>query len=53
MFVAEQVDETLIPEAPLQPGHVFAIGRSIDDEYAVYKLENKAVAGSFRFENEA
>ena len=52
VFVAEQVDETLIPEAPLQPGHVFAIGRSIDDEYAVYKLENKAVAGSFRFENE-
>lgn len=52
VFVAEQANETLIPEAPLQPGHVFAIGRSIDDEYAVYKLENKAVAGSFRFENE-
>ena len=52
VFVAEQADETLIPEAPLQPGHVFAIGRSIGDEYAVYKLENKAVAGSFRFENE-
>ena len=29
VFVAEQADETLIPEAPLQPGHVFAIGRSI------------------------
>lgn len=52
VFVAEQADETLMLEAPLQPGHVFAIGRSIDDERAVYKLENKAVAESSRFENE-
>ena len=52
VFVAEQSDGTLVPEAPLQPGHVFAVGRSIGDEYAVYKLENKAVAGSFRFESE-
>ena len=50
--VPEQSDGTLVPEAPLQPGHVFAVGRSVDDEYAIYKLENKAVAGSFRFENE-
>lgn len=52
VFVPEQSENTLVPEAPLQPGHVFAVGRSVNDEYAVYKLENKAVAGSFRFENE-
>lgn len=52
IYVPEQSENTLVPEAPLQPGHVFAVGRSVDDEYAVYKLENKAVAGSFRFENE-
>lgn len=52
IFVPEQSEDTLIPEAPLQPGHVFAVGPSVNDEYAVYKLENKAVAGSFRFENE-
>ncbi|MEG2747505.1 MAG: protease Lon-related BREX system protein BrxL [Gordonibacter sp.] len=52
IYVPEQSENTLVPEAPLQPGHVFAVGRSIDDEYAVYKLENKVVAGSFRFENE-
>lgn len=52
VFVPEQSENTLVPEVPLQPGHVFAVGRSVNDEYAVYKLENKAVAGSFRFENE-
>lgn len=50
--VPEQSQDTLVPEAPLQPGHVFAIGRSVGDEYAVYKLENKAVAGSCRFQSE-
>ena len=40
--VPEQSSGTLVPEAPLQPGHVFAVGRSVSDEYAVYKLENKA-----------
>lgn len=52
VFVPEQSENTLVPEVPLQPGHVFAVGRSVNDEYAVYKLENKTVAGSFRFENE-
>lgn len=52
IFVPEQSDGSLVPEAPLQPGHVFAVGRSVDDEYAIYKLENKAVAGNFRFESE-
>ncbi|MDO5049884.1 MAG: protease Lon-related BREX system protein BrxL [Actinomycetaceae bacterium] len=50
--VPEQAQDSLIPDAPLQPGHVFAIGRSLNDEYAVYKLENKAIAGSFKFQSE-
>lgn len=52
IYVPEQSENTLVPEAPLQPGHVFSVGRSLSGERAVYKLENKAVAGSFRFENE-
>ncbi len=52
IYVPEQSEGTLVPEAPLQPGHVFAVGRSVEGDYAVYKLENKAVAGSFRFESE-
>ena len=50
--VPEQSEGTLVPDAPLQPGHVFAVGRSVEDECAVYRLENKAVAGTFRFEHE-
>lgn len=52
VYMPEQSEGTLVPEAPLQPGHVFAVGRSVGGDYAVYKLENKAVAGSFRFEDE-
>lgn len=48
----EQSDNSLVPEAPLQPGHVFGIGRSIEGKHAVYKLENKAVAGSCHFQYE-
>lgn len=48
--VPEQSDNSLVPEAPLQPGHVFGIGRSIEGKHAVYKLENKAVAGSCHFQ---
>ncbi|WP_165049064.1 MULTISPECIES: protease Lon-related BREX system protein BrxL [unclassified Adlercreutzia] len=50
--VPEQSGGTLVPEGPLQPGHVFAIGCSLEGECAMYKLENKAVAGSFGFETE-
>lgn len=50
--VPEQSSDALIPEGQLLPGHVFAVGRSIDDEYAVYKLENKAVSGSCKFQHE-
>lgn len=50
--VPEQSSDTLIPEGQLLPGHVFAIGRSVEGEHAVYKLENKAVAGSCKFHHE-
>lgn len=47
--VPEQADDSLIPDATLQPGHVHAIGRAADDDMAVYKLENRAVSGNGRF----
>ncbi|WP_144744504.1 BREX system Lon protease-like protein BrxL [Enorma burkinafasonensis] len=50
--VPEQADDTLIPAAPLLPGHVFAIGMSQGDEIAVYKLENKAITGEMKFRTE-
>lgn len=51
--VPEQSDGTLIPDSQLLPGHVFAVGRSRSTgEYAVYKLENKAVAGNLEFKTE-
>lgn len=50
--VPEQAEDTLVPDAPLMPGHVFGIGRSLDGEYAVYKLENKAVSGEGKFQVE-
>lgn len=51
--VPEQSDDALIPDAQLLPGHVFAIGRSAaTGECAVYKLENRAVAGDFHLQTE-
>ncbi len=50
--VPEQADDTLIPDASLLPGHVFAIGTSMNDETAVYRLENKAIAGDMKFRTE-
>lgn len=50
--VPEQSIDTLIPEGQLLPGHVFAVGRSVNGDYAIYKLENKAVSGSCRFQHE-
>lgn len=41
--VLEQTDDALIPDTTPQAGHVFGVGRSVTDEMAVYKLENKAV----------
>lgn len=45
--VPEQPNDVLVPSAAPLPGHVFGVGRSFDGEYAVYKLENKAVPGNF------
>jgi ATP-dependent Lon protease len=52
VYVPEQSKDTLVPEGELLPGHVFGVGRGPGGEMAVYKLENKAVAGEFRFETE-
>lgn len=51
--VPEQSEDTLIPDGPLLSGHVFGVGRSQSGEVAVYKLENKAVAGECKFKHEA
>lgn len=51
--VPEQSDDALIPDAQLLPGHVFAVGHSAaTGECAVYKLENRAVAGDFHLQTE-
>lgn len=49
--VPEQSDNSLVPEAPLQPGHVFGVGRSVEGRQAIYKLENKAIVGSCKFQS--
>ena len=48
----EQSNDTLIPDGPLMPGQVFGMGKSVGGEFAVYKLENKAVAGEGKFSHE-
>ncbi len=50
--VPEQSSDTLIPDGPLMPGQVFGVGKSMGGEFAVYKLENKAVAGEGKFSHE-
>lgn len=50
--VPEHSDDALIPGAVLPPGHVFAVGRSLGREMAVYRLENKAVTGELKFHYE-
>lgn len=50
--VLEQTDDALIPDTTPQTGHVFGVGRSVTDEMAVYKLENKAVSGNAAFRME-
>lgn len=50
--VPEQSNDTLIPDGPLMPGQVFGVGKSLGGEFAVYKLENKAVAGEGKFSHE-
>lgn len=51
--VPEQSQSTLIPDSQPLPGHVYSVGRSGENgDYAVYKLENKAVPGNFEFKTE-
>lgn len=50
--VPEQAEGTLVPEGAMAPGHVIAVGANAGGEQAVYKLENKAVQGSFDFKME-
>lgn len=52
VYVPEQSKSTLVPDGPLQVGHVFAVGHSVEGEMAIYKLENKAVAGDLKLETE-
>ena len=51
VYVPEQSKGTLIPDGELMPGHVFAIGHAEDGDMAVYKLENKAVAGAVQVQD--
>lgn len=50
--VLEQTDDSLIPDTAPQAGHVFGVGRSVADEMAIYRLENKAVSGNAAFRME-
>jgi len=51
--VSEQSSGTLIPAQKLPAGHVFAIGANqTDGEISVYRLENKTVRGTGKFETQ-
>lgn len=52
VYVPERSEATLVPEGPVSPGYAFGVGRASDGEWAVYRLENKAVPGSFQFKTE-
>lgn len=52
VYVPEQSKGTLVPEGELMCGHVFAIGHAADGDVAIYRLENKAVAGDFKLTTE-
>ncbi|WP_282209147.1 protease Lon-related BREX system protein BrxL [Parvibacter caecicola] len=53
VYVPEQSHDALVPEGEQLPGFVFGIGPSLESgEVAVYRLENKAVAGEFDFKTE-
>lgn len=49
--VPEQSSESLIPTQKLPAGHAFAVGANMaDGDEAVYRVENKMVRGSGKFE---
>lgn len=51
--VPEQSDEVLISGSALMPGHVYAIGQVMrSSDYAVYRLENRAIPGEFKLQTE-
>ena len=50
--VPEQSSTRLIGDVAVPAGFVYAVGRSVSGEWSVYRLENKAVAGSLRFQTE-
>ncbi len=52
VYVPEQSSGTLVPDGPLLAGHVFGIGCCQGGEMALYRLENKAVAGECKFKCE-
>lgn len=52
VYVPEQSKGTLVPDGALLPGHVFGIGHAADGDMAIYRLENKAVAGDFKLTTE-
>lgn len=56
MFVIqlpEQISHALVPETTLPAGHIFAIGKSMNNnEVCIYRLENKTIAGSGKLETQ-
>ena len=52
VYVSEQTTSTLIQSAELKPGYVFAAGKSINGEVAVYRLENKIIQGNEKMETQ-
>ena len=46
----EVANGTLIPDRLERSGYVYAIGKSIDDKLGVYRLENKLISGTGKFD---
>ena len=52
MTVPEQSSSRLVGDVAMPAGFVYGIGRALGGEWSVYRLENKAVAGSMGFQME-
>ena len=44
--VPESVGKALIPDVAELPGYVYAVGKSVRDKVAIYRLENKLIEGT-------
>ncbi len=44
--VPESVGKSLIPDVAELPGYVYAVGKSVRDKVAIYRLENKLIEGT-------